>query len=476
MLGGILALVAPAVLGSWLVRRLPRRGERPPGPGLTASMGLILGLGLASVLSWWAISAGVPLAAWRWVELGALALAAGVAARWIGGGGIGELRGGTGGGGVSPPGGEQQPVQVSTRLSRVIGVVALSCLGAAVAAMVVKVVLCRHGEWDAWAIWNLHARFIFRETSHSLGYLDAVMDWTHPDYPLLVPLSVVRGWTLNNGESTIGPALLGPVYMLAGAGLVTFGLARHRGRVAGHLALVTLLAAPGVSQNAAAQLADTPLWANVLLGVVCCWLGALEDRPRYLLLGGVAAGLAAWTKNEGLFMVLALAGVLLPALTQRSWRRALGQAGWLAGGLLPGMVNMVLFWRRVGGYSGGTLGALTPGQALVHLTTPMRHWAVASRYLLEPLSVRVWGVAPWLLALVPLVLGLDRDRTVRQAALGVGATAVALHAAQYLMFVVIPGDQTWLLDSALHRLLLHGFPTLVLVIWSTTRRIPDHLT
>ena len=466
MLGGILALVAPVVLGSWLVRRLLGSGGHQPGFGLTVSMGAITGLGLASVALWWSYLAGVPLRVWWWVELAMVVASVVLLARWC------RRRRG-----VRAHEHEHEredvddQVYVSARLHRLISVAALLCLGAAVAAVVIKMVFCPHGEWDAWAIWNLHARFIFRDTAQSLGYLDAVMDWTHPDYPLLVPLTVVRGWTLNRGESVVGPALLGPVYMLASVGLVYFGLARQQGKTTARLALITLLAAPVVSQNAAAQLADTPLAGNTLLCVVCCFLGVYTAQPRYLLLGGIAAGLAAWTKNEGLFVVLALAGLLLPALRQRSRGQSLRQLAWLAAGLLPGLVTLALFWQRVGGYGGGTLATLSTGQAMTQLTTTGRLWPVAVRYLQEPLNLRVWGAAPFMLALCPLVLGLAPDQGIRRSALAAGLVVALLHAAQFVMFVIIPGDQAWLMDSALHRLLLHGFPSALLVVWTLVRPV-----
>jgi hypothetical protein len=222
-----------------------------------------------------------------------------------------------------------------------------------------------------------------------------------------------------------------------------------------------------VSQNAAAQLADTPLAAHVLLCVTGCWLGA--SRPRLLLLAGLGAGLAAWTKNEGLFMLPALALALALALL-RSRAMAGRRLALVGAGLLPGLAALATFWPRVGGYSSGALAKLTWDQALAYLASPARHGAVAARYLLEPLSWRVWGAAPLLLLLALALIGPQRGPA-RRAALGAGAVVLLLHAAHYLLFVIIPGDHQWLMDSALHRLLLHGFPALVLAVWTLTRPV-----
>src|SRR5262249_45006167 len=43
-----------------------------------------------------------------------------------------------------------------------------------------------HGTWDAWAIWNLHARVLVRAGSEWPSILNTVT-FSNPDYPLLLP-------------------------------------------------------------------------------------------------------------------------------------------------------------------------------------------------------------------------------------------------------------------------------------------------
>ena len=54
-----------------------------------------------------------------------------------------------------------------------------------------------HGKWDAWLIWNMHARFLYRGGDAWREAFASGLDWSHWDYPLLLPLSIVRGWTLH---------------------------------------------------------------------------------------------------------------------------------------------------------------------------------------------------------------------------------------------------------------------------------------
>ena len=62
-----------------------------------------------------------------------------------------------------------------------------------------------HGRWDAWLIWNMHARFLFRGGDHWRDAFASGLDWSHWDYPLLLPLSIARGWTYAGGEMHSSP-------------------------------------------------------------------------------------------------------------------------------------------------------------------------------------------------------------------------------------------------------------------------------
>src|SRR5271170_3763649 len=78
---------------------------------------------------------------------------------------------------------------------------------AALAAIifVVHSIFKPHGEWDAWSIWNLRARFLFRSGSSWTHAFSNRIAWSHPDYPLLIPGAVALLWTLARADSTLAP-------------------------------------------------------------------------------------------------------------------------------------------------------------------------------------------------------------------------------------------------------------------------------
>jgi hypothetical protein len=51
-----------------------------------------------------------------------------------------------------------------------------------------------HGNWDAWAIWNLRARFLIHGGNVAQRAWSPALISSHPEYPLLVSGFVARCW------------------------------------------------------------------------------------------------------------------------------------------------------------------------------------------------------------------------------------------------------------------------------------------
>ena len=124
-----------------------------------------------------------------------------------------------------------------------------------------------HGEWDAWAIWNLHARFLFRGGDEWRTLFQ--IDWSQPAYPLLMPASVARVWAYAGHETTLGPALVALAFVIATVLLVmtALDLNRRRAWIAGSL----LIGAGGFLAQVSSQCADVPLACFIVatLSVAC---------------------------------------------------------------------------------------------------------------------------------------------------------------------------------------------------------------
>ena len=160
------------------------------------------------------------------------------------------------------------------------------------------------GAWDAWAMWNMKARFIITAGTHWRSIFAPDLGWLHPDYPLLLPLSVVRGWLYTGDTSEIVPILVALIFTLAIPALLWAGLSSIN-RYAGLMGGAFLLGSTRLLSYGTSQMADTPLSVYYLAAIILVYLSQLRDRS-YLFAAGLFAGFSVWTKNEGFPFVIAL--------------------------------------------------------------------------------------------------------------------------------------------------------------------------
>jgi hypothetical protein len=209
-----------------------------------------------------------------------------------------------------------------------------------------------HGDLDAWAIWNNRARFLYRSGEDWRDtFRDPRIGWSHPDYPLLVPGSVARLWNYGGQETVLAPCLIGGLFTFATAGLLVSALSVLRSRSQGYIAGLLLFSSPFYLQLGTAQYADVPLsWFFLATLVLWC----LERTPEggqsltVPLLTGLTAGLAAWTKNEGMLFFVA---VLFVRLAADAWPAdrliRLRRTGMFLIGALPALLALSYFKFRI---------------------------------------------------------------------------------------------------------------------------------
>ena len=353
------------------------------------------------------------------------------------------------------------------KFDRVVGWGTLALVAGAMLATLAVCLRMPHGDWDAWGIYNLTARFIYlggaswhRAFTPGLGI--------HPDYPLLLPGSVVRGWLYVGAASTVIPAIAGMLFAYAVVGLVAGGVWILRGRR--HAALVTaaLLGTPIFLTASARQYADLPLTFFFVAAIVLYALAKrLRDDETWLLVGaGLCAGLAAWTKNEGLLFVLVVSAGLLAIhhrfRRHRSDRRVIAAFLW---GLVP-VLAMIGFFKLtlapandlVSGQGSGTLPRLLDAS---------RYWLIVKSTL---------AVIPGF-PVIPVVIfmalaGLDRSAGDRRATRLALFAVVALAAGYFVVYLTTPLDLGLQIHRSLDRLILQLWPLALFAAFMMVR-IPE---
>jgi hypothetical protein len=313
------------------------------------------------------------------------------------------------------------------------------------------------GGWDAWAIYNLRAHFLYR--AGGLAWRDAfteVLAWSHPDYPLLLPAFAARGWKLLGRESSAVPIALGGFFTFGCAGLMAASLAILRGLRQGILAGLVLAATPFLYVQGAMQCADVPVAFFILATLACLAVADRFDSRGFAALAGVSAALAGWAKNEGFLWFAAF----LLARVAIAHRR---QAPAFLTGALPALAPILFFKTQVA-TSSDIFGAAGRAGMIARALDPARYGLIAREMFRHawnfgPLFVGAFVIlAAW--AAVAGLRGDSRDRAI----LRTGVLALPLTALGYCaIYLLRPLDLGWLLDTSADRLLLQLWPGIVFV-------------
>ena len=352
-----------------------------------------------------------------------------------------------------------------------------AALCAALYSAVRRTMAYPNGEgWDAFAIWNLHARFLFRGGAGWRQGFSAFIPWSHPDYPLLLPAAIAHFWSYAGQESYAVPATIGLVFTISTVGVLFSALLILRGRKVAMLGGLALMATPSFIEQGTSQYADVPLSFFILATVVMlclCDASVVVSPPAgWIALAGLAAGFAAWTKNEGL---LFLCSLLLARFWMLAGGKRIGQGGetlararsfrLLVVSALPILLIILWFKRFIA----------PPGDLFVYSAATFHQFSDLARYAAigkwfgkQFFRFGHWLWVPGSLLVVGIFLALRNwgaqnrgDPGNARPEIGFRACAAALTitlCGYFVIYVITPYDVYWHLRFSLNRLFLQLWP------------------
>ncbi|MFN7920159.1 MAG: hypothetical protein U0Q16_08685 [Bryobacteraceae bacterium] len=423
-----LGIAAAWLLGGAWLEATSRRG------GLwtrvwNAAAGLPLGLGVTSflyfVLTWAGVRSALPQ-----VALEAVAIAAGVYL-WLRRGPLARER--------APAGvGYVWALAIAAGIAWTLALAAVMTMSSALP----------HGDWDAWSIWNVRAKFL-AGPGESWRHAVSPMFRSHPDYPLLLSGAVARLWRFSGSMDASAPAALALAFGACVPAMLVSALAVVRSTSMGWVASLLLVSGAGWLVEIPSQYADVPLSAFILAAVAA----ALMDRYT---VAGVLISCAAWTKNEG--MVFALALVIACAALRRDRIRE------VLLGAAPGLIVVALFKAMLAPAS--EYGAHAPELGRI-VTILGSLWT-------ETLNFGTGFAHPVIIA-AALTVGL---RFTMPAYLSVNwmpaVAACVVQCIGYLAaYLTTPADVAWQLSTSLGRLMAQMWPVLVLLLVAAMRTLEE---
>jgi hypothetical protein len=339
-----------------------------------------------------------------------------------------------------------------------------------------------HGEgWDAFSIWNLHARFLFLSGTRWRDGFSTIIPWSHPDYPLLLPAAIAHFWSYLGHDDASIPDAIGFLFTFSTVGLLFSALWTLRGRTTAMLGGLALLTTPFFIELGTSQYADVPLAFFILATITLLCLhddptGRGDDsRSRGLIvLAGLGAGFAAWTKNEGLLFLCAIlvARFVMLVRPQSRGDRAVAFAILLAA--IAPMFFLIAWFKHSIAPPGDLFSDIST--AMRKALDPTRYGAILKWYGKEFLRFGHWLLIPGtiLLAGLSAAPGFRRSQ-VSQSCVRSSAFALVLTLAGYFaVYLITPYDLYWHLRFSLGRLFMQLWPSTVFLFFLAFRKAEDN--
>lgn len=315
-----------------------------------------------------------------------------------------------------------------------------------VALLIAWVCLRPYGDWDAWALWNFRANFIFRAGER---WQDILHFNLHGHQPWFLPFLIASGWAFSGHEDMFIPMAVAVLATVLVIGLVVYGLSGRVSRGIALLAGVYLCSIPYFLQHAASQYAD--IWVAYYL------LAAVIGMERgYMFLSGIFWGLLCLSKNEGMVLAVVMLVAVFMGITRSKelWRPLMiGLACILPSVLIPQMLM-----------TGDPAGINKV--SWVYLGDMGRWRDFVQFFFQQVVFGKHWG-GLWIIA--PLLLALFRKRWDKYTKVYLCSLAVFLVIFMAL-YVMVCNDFQWRMAVSLDRLMFQIAPLMVYLTW---KNFPD---
>jgi hypothetical protein len=332
-----------------------------------------------------------------------------------------------------------------------------------------------YGEWDAMAIWNLRARLLasggnlwHRAVSSEIG--GQMTGAAHPGYPLFLSGFLALQWiaagTTTSGWEQSVPIAVTLLVSLSSLALLVTSLATRKSISLGVLAGLILLTSEVFASQVSAEYSDLLQGFAFLATLVLLDAAVDSDSLRIVVAVGLAAGLAAWIKNEGLPFSIA-------ALAVAAWRLRSRGLQWLAIGAAPGLaaVGVLKLFLAQGRDSVLPAGL---GDALAKVTEAGRWWQAGLGFGKAVYDAGGVLTHPVVLAAILAFALRFIPASARKEKLWLWIPIAVTAAAEYGLYLVTEANLDWHISTSVSRLVAQLWPSLIWVFFLQLRA-PEEL-
>jgi hypothetical protein len=354
------------------------------------------------------------------------------------------------------PNGNEDPNEDRSRSMLILGLVTILTIVAAIFALGRA-----YSTWDAIAIWGIKGYGIAQEATIFAG-----KEWgAHGlNYPLNLPLQI-SFFRLLEGDLWPGSKLLFPIYyaaLLLGSYVFLSHRLEWKLATLGTLFLGTI---PFVFEHATIGYANLPFTCYLVLGILQSVEGISNREAHRQVVGGILLGLAAWTRPEGVFLVIPVI-VSLVLITRYTRHGKIHALAWL----LPTVI-LILPWQvftAVHGDQGllsGSIVSMVRSWVGGNFQPESLYWIL--RFLGgQAIEWKIWG---WITVVIVILFLVNiRRLSLRkyplQASLLAATLAIGASVAVYYYLASYSQDLQYLLGTSVNRLFLPAW--VLAVLWS----------
>ncbi|MBI3306202.1 MAG: hypothetical protein HYZ84_00140 [Candidatus Omnitrophica bacterium] len=322
------------------------------------------------------------------------------------------------------------------------------------------------GGWDAKTNWNLRAVFLFRSPERWTAIFSDMVLPQLANYPLFLPSAVAWGWNWLNAEPLIWPPLVAMAFTI-GIGLMIFWyFSSQNSLFTGLVAASFYWMNPAYRFWATSQYADVPLCFYITAATLTLVTAYRLRTFSLFFLVGLFAGLAAWTKNEGIlfsFWILGVTVLLTASIPNHDWKWKSKAILLLIFGLsIP--FTAVLYQKLILAppdiYSGRAskvlelFKSLTNWDKSLFILTALVYSKIG--YVEFGKQHYAWnGIWIFFTAALIYVLIFERRRLIQSGLWAILTLVLVIDIGYFLVFHLSPFDLRFHLSTSMHRLALH---------------------
>lgn len=329
-----------------------------------------------------------------------------------------------------------------------------------------------HGLWDAWADWNLGAKFISRDPDGwAKSFQQMISEDFHTDYPLLQKGFIARCWIYAKTETVWVPIISAFIFTFCTIGLVASSVSYFTSKTDGLLAGLVLLCTPFFMTMGDSQYADNTVGYFFLATIVLLTLArnGTSNKPILFIAAGFTAGLSAWSKNEGLLFIACLFTSQLSLLFFKNYRELLVEIKYLLFGLIP-ILFCIIYYKIVIAPPNQIM--LAQGQqTFLKLSDHSRYATVYQWYVKQFSAFGQWVINPWWLFLLGILIkgGISFKQN-NFAFISNFTWLLLMLIGFFLIEIVTPLDLEFYLFTSLHRLFFQLFPSFIFIYFLALKK------